>query len=157
MREARLGRLAFCAAYNVSSGQQLFGRSSSEQSDHGSSVPAPCGAGEIPASWSNSKNCSVGGTRLSNLNCNSDLTTGSSEQKCRSWRNLSTLPLKRNDKLSLFNVKSKWLKLQSMEIEKPRSTDFWPKHFSSMHHFYNTNIFFCADRGYSSFPVFDEV
>ena len=27
------GRLAFCAAYNIRSGQQLFGRSSSEQSD----------------------------------------------------------------------------------------------------------------------------
>ena len=40
------GRLAFCATYNVKSGQQLFGRSSSEQSDHGSSMPAPCGAGK---------------------------------------------------------------------------------------------------------------
>ena len=35
------GRLAFSAAYNVNSGQELFGRSSSEQSDHGLNMPPP--------------------------------------------------------------------------------------------------------------------
>ena len=84
------GRLAFCAAYNIRSGQQLFGRSSLEQSDHGSSMPAPCGAGEIPASWSNSKNCSAAGTRLSYLNCNSDLII---THWCCSSRSSRTWPL----------------------------------------------------------------
>ena len=67
-------KIGICAACNVNSGQELFGRSSSEQSDHGLNMPAPCGVGEIPASWSNCKNCSAAGTRLSYLNCNSDLT-----------------------------------------------------------------------------------
>ena len=84
------GRLAFCAAYNVNSGQELFGRSSSEQSDHGLNMPAPCGVGEIPASWSNCKNCSAAGTRLSYLNCNSDLTI---THWCCSSRSNRTWPL----------------------------------------------------------------
>ena len=71
-------------------GQQLFGRSSSEQSDHGSSMPAPCGAGEIPASWLNCKNCSAAGTRLYYLNCNSDSTI---THWCCSSRSSRTWPL----------------------------------------------------------------
>ena len=48
------------------------------------------GAGEIPASWSSSKNCSAAGTRFSYLNCNSDLTI---TNWCCSSRSSRTWPL----------------------------------------------------------------
>ena len=60
------------------------------QSDHGLNMPVPCGVGEIPASWSNCKNCSAAGTRLSYLNCNSDLTI---THWCCSSRSNRTWPL----------------------------------------------------------------
>ena len=84
------GRLAFCTAYNVSSGQQLLEDLHRSISDHGSSMPSPCEAGEITASWSSSKNCSAAGTRLSYLNCNSDLTI---THWCCSSRSSRTWPL----------------------------------------------------------------
>ena len=50
----------------------------------------PVWSGKIPASWSNFKNCSAAGTRLSYLNCNSDLTI---THWCCSSRSSRTWPL----------------------------------------------------------------
>ena len=89
---ARNLRLALiCAAYNVSSGQQLFGRSSSEQSDHG---------GVCLPRVERGKHQQVGQTPrtvlppapdcLTRVNCNSDLTI---THWCCSSRSSRTWPL----------------------------------------------------------------